>query len=347
MGEADGAADPLGEALALGVKLATGVAVGIGIPGRLAPAVGWSRSSCPTIISAAPTSASRIGTTKPGVRRRRTGGSLTTDDAARFAAGLARAGEVLATSPAGLLTDLDGTLAPIVAVPSEARPAAGAVEALQALAAQLAVVGVVTGREALEARRILGGSPSLLVIGNHGLEWLEPGAIGPTDEPAFDHARRAVAAALARVPREDGISVEHKGLSATVHYRQASARGAARKAILDALVPGRAEGLEIREGRMSVEVRPAGLGDKGTAVRRVVQRFSLRGLVVAGDDVTDLDMFAAARALADSERFQVAVLAVAGGGEVPAEVSAAADVTLPDPATFAALLVQLAARLMM
>ncbi|MDP9271518.1 MAG: trehalose-phosphatase [Chloroflexota bacterium] len=280
------------------------------------------------------------------MRRRRTGGSLTTDDAARFAAGLARARATLARSPAGLLTDLDGTLAPIVAVPSQARPTAGAVEALQALAGRLAVVGVVTGREALEARRILGGSPALLVIGNHGLEWLEPGAVGPTDEPAFDHARRAVAAALARVPRKDGISVEHKGLSATVHYRQALVPGAAREAVLHALVPERAEGLEIREGRMSVEVRPAGLGDKGAAVRRVVQRFGLRGLVVAGDDVTDLDMFAAARELGRSPRLRVAILAVAGGGEVPAEVSAAADVTLPDPAAFAALLAQLAAGLM-
>jgi trehalose 6-phosphate phosphatase len=245
--------------------------------------------------------------------------------------------------PAGLLTDLDGTLAPIVAVPSRARPVAGAVEALASLSRRLAVVGVVSGRSAPDVRNLLGqGGRSLLIIGNHGLEWLEPGADAPVDDPAFSPARRAVAAAIARIPGGEGIRVETKGLSATVHYRQASAPGAAREVILRAVGPARGEGLEIREGRMSVEIRPAGLGDKGTAVRRVTERFGLRGLVVAGDDVTDLDMFAAARELAGSKGLRVSILAVAGGGEVPREVSAAADFVLPDPAVFAALLGELA-----
>jgi len=219
----------------------------------------------------------------------------------------------------------------------------GAVEALATLSGQLAVVGLVSGRSALDVRERLGdeGRP-LLIIGNHGLEWLEPGADAPTEHPAFAEAHAAVAAAVAQVPRGDGIAVEDKGLSATVHYRGAVVPGTARKTILEALEPARAAGLEIREGRLSVEIRPARLGDKGTAVRRVVERFGLRGLVVAGDDRTDLDMFAAARELADSGMLRVSVLAVAGAGEVPAEVSAAADVTLSDPSAFAALLDRLA-----
>lgn len=206
------------------------------------------------------------------------------------------------------------------------------------------MVGVISGRSAADVRRLLGGGgQSLLIVGNHGLEWIAPGADAPTEPHAFADARAAVAAAIAHIPRGSGIAVEDKGLSATVHYRLAAVPAAAREAILGALEPARAAGLDIREGRFSVEIRPAGLGDKGTAVRRVVERYDLRGLVVAGDDRTDLDMFGAARELAGPGGLRVTVLAVAGAGEVPPEVSAAADVTLPDPATFAALLTRLAA----
>ena len=229
-------------------------------------------------------------------------------------------------------------------MPGQARPVAGAVEALQALAARLAVVGVVSGRSAHDARRILGKAAGrLLVVGNHGLEWLEPGAESPVDDPSLAPARSVVAAGVARVPTGDGITLEDKGLSATVHFRNAADPAAARGRILDALTGPAPEGIEIREGRLSLELRPAGLGDKGTAVRQVVERFGLRGLVVAGDDVTDLDMFRAARDLAASGDLRLAVLAIAGGREVPREVADAADVVLPGPAAFAAILRALAA----
>jgi hypothetical protein len=61
-----------------------------------------------------------------------------------------------------------------------------------------------------------------------------------------------------------------------------------------------------------------------------------------GDDVTDLDMFRAAAALRDEGRLRAAILGVAGGREVPAEVHGAADAVLPDPAAAVALLGALA-----
>ena len=63
--------------------------------------------------------------------------------------------------------------------------------------------------------------------------------------------------------------------------------------------------------------------------------------MVAGDDATDLDMFAAARELG-AGGLNIAVLGVSGGPEVPAEVARSVDVLLPDPESFAWLLVQLA-----
>ena len=255
---------------------------------------------------------------------------------------LAIAREALAAEPAGLVTDLDGTLAPIVPVPSEAMPHPGVSDALRALRARLAVVAVIAGRAALDARRMLGSAGShALVIGNHGLEWLEPGAQAPEADDALAPLRSVIVDLVARVPALPGVQVEEKGLSATIHYRQAPDPGAARAGLMTALGKVDGAGVEVREGRLSIELRPAGRGDKGSALRALVERFGLRGLVVAGDDATDLDMFAAARELG-AGGLNIAVLGVSGGPEVPAEVARSVDVLLPDPESFAWLLGQLA-----
>ena len=204
---------------------------------------------------------------------------------------LALARTALHAVPAGLLTDFDGTLSPIVEDPAAARLVAGAADALIRLAERLAVVAVVSGRAPLDVRAMT-GVPQLLVAGNHGTEWLEPGAAEPRRSADAARVRERIAAVLSRVPPIPGIDVEDKGLSATVHYRRTDDPDGARRAIAEGLGTV-ADGLELRDGRMSVEIRPIGLGDKGTATRAIVEAHGLRGAVVMGDDVTDLDMFAA------------------------------------------------------
>jgi trehalose 6-phosphate phosphatase len=266
-----------------------------------------------------------------------------------FDAALSLAASALEHVPAGLLTDLDGTLAPIVRDPSAVRLADGAADALAALAARIAVVGVVSGRAAADVRRLVGVREAL-VAGNHGIEWLEPGSDESVAAPHLAEVPRALARLLSRVPAIAGIRIDDKRLSATVHDRNASEPSVAREAVLGALTAalegGMAgeTGIELREGRMSVELRPAQAGDKGTAVASVAERFALRGLVVLGDDLTDLDMFREAARLRDTGRLRAAIVAVAGDGEVPDQVAAAADATLDGPATVVRLLSELEPR---
>jgi trehalose 6-phosphate phosphatase len=255
------------------------------------------------------------------------------------ALGLAR--EALAAGPAGLLTDLDGTLSPIVAEPADAAALPGAAEALAALGRHVAVVGIVSGRGAGDVRRII-GTGDLLVVGNHGLEWLEAGSAEPGAQPGQSAASDAVARALELVPDLTGVAAENKGLSATIHFRNAPDPAAAQRRVREALEAAAPAGVLLRPGRMSLELRPIGAGDKGTAVRAVVERYALRGLVVLGDDVTDLDMFRAAAELREAGRLRAAILGVAGGREVPAEVLDAVDAVLPDPAGVVELLRALA-----
>ena len=257
---------------------------------------------------------------------------------------MALALDAVSAAPAGVLTDFDGTLSPIVADPAAARLVAGARGALAGLVDRLAVVAVITGRAPLDAR-LMTGVPGLLIAGNHGTEWLEPRADVPVASAGAERARRAIAEVVARLPPLQGVVVEDKGISASVHYRNAADPEAAHRTLLRAI--GRLDpALEQRAGRMSIELRPVGLGDKGAAARTVVDRFGLRGAIVMGDDVTDLDMFRAVAELRAAGQLRAAIVAVGGGGvEVPAAVTAAADVVLDGPADAARMLAALAERL--
>jgi len=267
--------------------------------------------------------------------------SRRTDDPLSHALALASA--ALAEPPAGLLTDFDGTLSPVVADPATSRLVDGAGATLRRLAERLAVVAIVTGRAPLDARRMT-GVPGLLVAGNHGMEWLEPGADAPTPSQAAARVREEIAAMLAAVPPLPGVTIEDKGLSATIHYRNAADPEAARRTVVDALPDLAPRGeLELRPGRMSLELRPLGLGDKGAATRAIIDRFGLRGAVVMGDDVTDLDMFAAVAERRAAGTLRGVIIGVGGAdGETPPAVAEAADVVLDDPVEAAALLAALA-----
>ncbi|MBA2633947.1 MAG: trehalose-phosphatase [Chloroflexi bacterium] len=267
--------------------------------------------------------------------------SQETDASLSRALTLAR--DALAQPPAGLLTDFDGTLSAIVTEPSAARLVDGAQGALATLAERLAVVAIITGRAPLEALRLT-AVPGLLIAGNHGMEWLEPAAHEPVAGPEAASVSRRLDEVLARLPDLPGVVPEHKGISASVHYRSAPDPAAARDAILAALGNVEEHGLRINHGRMIVEIRPVGLGDKGTAVRIIVERFALRGVVVMGDDVTDLDMFRAVAELRDAGRVRGAIIGVGEADhEVRPEIAAAADAMVADPPAAARFLAGLSA----
>ncbi|HSR22714.1 MAG TPA: trehalose-phosphatase, partial [Candidatus Eisenbacteria bacterium] len=73
-----------------------------------------------------------------------------------------------------VLTDVDGTIAPIVLDPREAAVPQRTRKLLRALAGRYALVGCLSGRRALDARRVVGVG-ELAYSGNHGFELLLPG----------------------------------------------------------------------------------------------------------------------------------------------------------------------------
>ena len=222
--------------------------------------------------------------------------------------------ERLAAEPdrAAVLLDVDGVLAPIVDAPADARvPEETRVE-LRRLATRYALVACVSGRTAVDARRIV-GVEELEYVGEHGLELA----------PEAAEWRERLHAFAGTVDWDD---VEPKPLSVTLHYRRADDEDEALRLLEAVATRAAAEGLVPRFGRKVLELRPPVAAHKGTAVRALLDGHGLRRALYAGDDTTDLDAFGALEAL------ELAVRVAVSSAEGPAELRRAADVVVDGPA---------------
>ena len=234
--------------------------------------------------------------------------------------------ELLALSPLGVFTDIDGTISDIAPSPSEARVSESCRESLETLAGQVALVAAVSGRSVADARAMV-GLDGIVYIGNHGCErWV--GGVTELLPGVQEYAARieALLDKLRQILRIDGLSFEYKGPTATVHYRGSSDRPAARDAIVSALrgLPDAAD-LRIAEGKMSIEIRPPLRVSKGTAVIAEAGGRGLCAAIYLGDDLTDVDVFAALHS--SGLPFKGLCIGVLGE-ETPPEVPAEADFTL-------------------
>lgn len=229
-----------------------------------------------------------------------------------------------------MLLDFDGSLAEIVARPELAAPVEGAREVLASLVERYRVVALVTGRRSQEVEAML-GVPGVRILGVYGLEGLDPPHTPPE---LLDRAR----AAATLVPE---AWVEDKGASVAVHFRQSPDPLRARSVLLEALEAVAVDaGREVVEGKMVLELMPPGRPHKGGAVERLVAELGLAAVLFAGDDVADLDAFAALDRLDGSG--MLAVRVAVQGPETPVELVEAADLVVPGPSGLVELLRQLA-----
>jgi trehalose-phosphatase len=192
--------------------------------------------------------------------------------------------------------DFDGTLAPLVDDPRDARPTPAASRALGRLAREPGVrLALVSGRPAADVARLADAPPGALLVGSHGAEL---GEVLPDGTAAVRAAELTGEEALLRTRLADaldalaegrpGVWVEHKPFSVTLHARRASLADR-RAALTQALAgPATLPGVHAMRGKDVVELRVRSV-TKGDALR--VLREDVPGVAVlyAGDDVTDED----------------------------------------------------------
>jgi trehalose 6-phosphate phosphatase len=218
---------------------------------------------------------------------------------------------------AAVLLDVDGTLAPIVERPEDARVPDEARRELARLAGRYALVACVSGRPGADVERML-GVPGVAIVGEHGLE-LAPEAGHWAD-------------ALATFAGSVDWPVERKPLSLTFHFRRVDDEAAARAYLTRVADAAETAGLIPRWGRMVLEIRPPVAADKGTAVRALITRAGVSRALYAGDDTTDVDAF---RGL---DGLELGVRVAVDSGEAPPDLVAAADLVVDGTAGVLALL---------
>lgn len=209
-------------------------------------------------------------------------------------------GTVLEANRTLLCTDFDGTLVPICADPDACRLGDELRSTLSSLHRPPRMhVAVVSGRQLADVRLRV-GIQALTYAGNHGLE-IEGAGLSFRNPGA--EACQDLVDTLATALREDiaafrGTRLEHKGLSLTIHHRQAHPAVVATIHDAVAATLSRVDGtgrMRTHHGKCVLEIRPDVAWNKGHAVEWLGQqlRCGSERRIFIGDDETDEDGFAA------------------------------------------------------
>ncbi len=194
-----------------------------------------------------------------------------------------------------LLLDFDGTLAPIVEKPELAKLPEQTSALLLALNAEPRVsIAVISGRSLADLRERIG--LELIFAGNHGFEIEGPGL---TFHPPDLTGTRLLMLTLAndlshQLAKIDGVLIENKGPTLSVHYRKVNVKMVATilGTVASVFTPY-SRLLELHEGKKVLEIRPRVEWNKGKAAQWILEHVE-DGRVIAvciGDDTTDEDIF--------------------------------------------------------
>jgi len=232
---------------------------------------------------------------------------------------------------AAILFDIDGTLAPIVDQPSEARVPEQTRLLLIELARRYGVVACVSGRRASEARALV-AIGTISYLGSHGSELLRAGWTEPVLDPGLgDWARRIHEfgrEADTSDLRRRRVRLEDKGAILAFHWRGAPDEEAARAAIDAVAAKAEAAGLRTHWGRKVLEVRPPVRIDKGAGIISFLEGADVGVAMYVGDDTTDLDAFHALAQLVEEGRLTQAITVGVRSDEGPEEIVTEADIAV-------------------
>ncbi len=222
--------------------------------------------------------------------------------------GLQRALTDLAATPRLLVTsDFDGTMAPIVNNPADARPLPEAAAALETLASlPETTAALISGRALAVLRELSGASAAVQAVGSHGAEFDTGGLGAPPacrgersdsgNVPGFAHEiDTALLQTITDTLREiaadrPGVTVETKPASVALHVRNASEADGA-EALELARAAAQSWDAHITAGKAVLEFAVI-VTDKGEAVDILRDRCAATAVLFLGDDVTDEKAFA-------------------------------------------------------
>lgn len=256
-------------------------------------------------------------------------------------------------SAAGLVVgvDFDGTLSAIVPDPAQAHVHPDGPAVLGELGRVVRAVAVITGRPAAQVVELgrleevadrVDGEGEILVLGQYGNQrWDSRSRTVQSPEPPEDIAAfgERLPGLLEEADAADAF-VEDKGLALAVHTRRLADPRAAYERLRPVLERAASQlGLSVEPGRNVVEVRAPGM-HKGLAVRAVAEEARASAFVFVGDDLGDLEAFAAVEQL---RKEGMPGLLVCSGSEEETALAERADVVVDGPGGVMAFLRDLTA----
>lgn len=193
-----------------------------------------------------------------------------------------------------IVTDIDGTISSIESLPHQAVITNNMEGILNNIQQKFKLLAIITGRSLKDALEMI-NIPGILYVGNHGMEYQRNNEI-ITDKKALNYIPK-INNLYEKLKHESsmkqpGIILENKNACISIHYRTTKDPQSVRKTILKTLKNIKTtEGLQIKEGRKIIEVRPPIGNDKGKIINKIVKNYQARKLIYLGDDIIDVDAF--------------------------------------------------------
>lgn len=203
-----------------------------------------------------------------------------------------------------LFLDYDGTLTQIVDSPRKAVLSISVKKVLRALARVPRIqLAIVTGRSMCDIKKLV-GIKKMIYVANHGLEIEAPGLkfVSPASNSLKKIVKNMSEELNDKLSGIQGIVVENKGLTLSIHYRLAAStdlmkiRDVLRINVEPYLLRKK---LKIDEGKQVLEVKPLVEWNKGDAVLWLLEKYEGKigwkdaWPIYIGDDTTDEDAFRA------------------------------------------------------
>jgi trehalose-phosphatase len=203
---------------------------------------------------------------------------------------LKRALATVARVPRVLIAcDYDGTMAPIVANPDDARPLTESAAAMRELAALPSTIAALISGRALRDLATLSRMPAEVhLVGSHGSEF-DTGFVHAIDDEAKALLRKIKDALSAIAAEYPGVAIEIKPASIALHVRNAEPADAD-EALKKAHAAAQSWDAQITTGKAVLEFAVIQT-DKGQALDILRHQQGASAAVFFGDDVTDEKAF--------------------------------------------------------
>jgi trehalose 6-phosphate phosphatase len=185
-----------------------------------------------------------------------------------------------------VVSDFDGTLAPIVNDPVDARPLPAAAQSLVDLAELPGTaVALVSGRALAVLRDLSSMPPTVHLVGSHGAEF-DTGFTHDIDEELLARIIGDLTTIAAHRP---GVTVETKPASVALHVRNACPEDGD-AALREARAAAESWDAQATEGKAVLEFAVIQT-DKGEAIDVLREQHDASAVVYLGDDLTDEKAF--------------------------------------------------------